>query len=61
MFQPFNDWPPPPRYDPPRRPPMSDKDERRLVTAVCLFLLAVFLAPIAGGSLFEAVRVVMGG
>jgi len=61
MFQPFGDWPPPPRHDPPRRPAMSDKDERRLVTAVCLFLLALFLAPIAGGSLFDAVRVAISG
>ncbi len=61
MFQPFNDWPPPPRYDPPRGPQMSQKDEKRLVTAVCLFLLTLFLAPIAGGSLFEALAVVIGG
>ncbi len=60
MFQSFNDWPPPPPREPPRGPRLSDREERRLVTAVCLFLLALFLAPIAGGTRFEALRVVLG-
>ena len=62
MFQPFDDpWPPPPPFEPRRDRPLSGRDEKRLVTAVCLFLLALFLAPIAGGTLFEALRVVLAG
>ena len=62
MFQSFNDpWPPPPPFQPAPGPQMTPREERRLVSAVCFFLLGLFLAPIAGGSLLDAVRAALSG
>jgi hypothetical protein len=64
MFVDFNDRPPPPRWEPrpePQRPRLTRRQERVLLWLVGLNLLALFVAPIAGGTVLMAVAALLRG
>jgi hypothetical protein len=56
MFYDSNAWPPPPDgYEPPRPPArLSRPQERVMLTTVGMFLLVMFLGPLAGSSVVLA-------
>ena len=57
MFFDSGAWPPPPGgFDPPprRAPRLSPAQERRVMRVIGLFLLTLFLGPLAGSSVVAA-------
>lgn len=52
-FDPLHFRAPPP--DEPARPPLSKREEAWLIWCVCLFLAALFFAPIGGSSVLYAI------
>jgi hypothetical protein len=64
MFVNFNgDWPPPPEPPPAPspRPRLDRRAEARLGWVIAINLLMLLLAPLAGITLFDAVRALFGG
>jgi len=56
MFFDSNAWPPPPDgYRPPRQPRLTRRQERTMLTTVGMFLLVMFVGPLAGSSVIAAV------
>ncbi len=61
MFYDSNAWPPPPDgYEPPR-PRLTRRQERAMLGSVGMFLLVMFIGPLAGSSVVAAVIAVLRG
>lgn len=55
MFVDFRDQPPPPPWTPPPgRPPLTPRQERLLGRLVMVFILLLFVAPIGGATILQA-------
>ncbi len=57
MFYDSNAWPPPPDgYEPPRPPArLSPPQERVMIGTIAIFLLVMFIGPLAGSSVVLAI------
>jgi hypothetical protein len=58
-FDPLHFRPPPPPPDEPSRRSLSKREERLLMWCVCLWLAGMFLAPIGGSSVVQAIVYLM--
>jgi len=62
MFVDYRNWRPPEPIEPaPQRPRLTRQQEKRLIWAVGLNLLMLFLGPLAGVTMFDALAALFGG
>jgi hypothetical protein len=54
-FDPIDYRPPPPPPSEPARPQLSKREETLLIWCICLWLAALFVAPIGGVSIVELI------
>lgn len=62
MFVDYRNWiPPEPSAPPPSRPQLTRRQEKHLIWAVGLCLLAVFCGPLAGVTMLDVVLALVAG
>ncbi len=61
MFYDSNAWPPPPDgYEPPK-PRLTRRQERTMLLTVAMFLLVMFVGPLAGSSVIAGIAAILRG